>query len=57
MGGGTMVVSMITMTIIEKISSETTPKALPVAAKISPTSPLGTMPQAMIDWFESIEAH
>ena len=39
---------MITMTIIEKISLDITPIALPVAAKIRPTSPLGTIPQPMI---------
>ena len=44
-----MVVNIITITIIEKISSGKTPKDFPVAAKINPTSPLGTMPQPIID--------
>ena len=49
MGGGTIVVSIITMITIEKSSSEITPMALPIVAKMSPTSPLGTMPQPMIN--------
>jgi len=49
MGSGSMVVSMMTITNIEKISSETTPIALPVTAKIRPTSPRGTIPQPTID--------
>ena len=44
-----MVVNIITITIIEKISSGKTPKDFPIAAKINPTSPLGTMTQPIID--------
>ena len=43
-----MVVSIITIISIEKISLETIPIDLPIAAKIRATSPLGTIPQPMI---------
>lgn len=48
-GGVRSVVNITIITITEKTSSDTTPSDLPIAAKIRPTSPLGTIPQPTID--------
>lgn len=55
-GGVMRVVNITTITITENNSSLTTPNPLPTEAKISPTSPLGTIPQPISSLFVPLPA-
>ncbi len=55
-GGVRSVVIITTITITENNSSLTTPNPLPTEAKISPTSPLGTIPHPIKSLFVPLPA-
>lgn len=56
LGGVKRVVKITIITITEKTESETTPNCFPIIAKISPTSPLGTMPKPIKDLLTPLPA-